>query len=86
MRGDDLRSSPGFIRRSNTFFLTRKNSASFPRKRDGGLAEAGCAPGSLKDIRHNITILRLIKSPTEIAFLREAIDLSAPMRTLPPSK
>src|SRR3981189_2655061 len=31
---------------------------------------------SLKDIRTNITDLRLIKSPTEIAFLREAIDLS----------
>ncbi len=31
---------------------------------------------SLKDIRTNITDLRLIKSPTEIAFLREAVDLS----------
>jgi len=31
---------------------------------------------NLKDIRENITQLRLIKSPTEIAFLREAIDLS----------
>jgi len=31
---------------------------------------------NLKDIRANIEELRLIKSPTEIAFLREAIDLS----------
>ena len=31
---------------------------------------------SLKDIRANITDLRLIKSPTEIVFLRQAIDLS----------
>jgi Xaa-Pro aminopeptidase len=31
---------------------------------------------NVKDIRANITDLRLIKSPTEIAFLREAIDLS----------
>jgi Xaa-Pro aminopeptidase len=31
---------------------------------------------NLKDIRTNITDLRLIKSPTEIAFLRQAIDLS----------
>ena len=31
---------------------------------------------NLKDIRSNITDLRLIKSPTEIAFLREAVDLS----------
>ncbi len=31
---------------------------------------------SLKDIRGNITDLRLIKSPTEIALLRQAIDLS----------
>jgi len=31
---------------------------------------------NLKDIRANITDLRLIKSPTEIAFLRQAIDLS----------
>ena len=31
---------------------------------------------SLKDIRNNITDLRLIKGPTEIAFLREAIALS----------
>jgi Xaa-Pro aminopeptidase len=31
---------------------------------------------SLKDIRTNITDLRLIKSPTEIAFIRQAIDLS----------
>jgi Xaa-Pro aminopeptidase len=31
---------------------------------------------SLKDIRANITDLRLIKSPTEIALLRQAIDLS----------
>jgi len=32
---------------------------------------------NLKDIREGITQLRMIKSPTEIAFLREAIDLSA---------
>jgi Xaa-Pro aminopeptidase len=31
---------------------------------------------NLKDIRNNIIDLRLIKSPTEIAFLRQAIDLS----------
>jgi len=31
---------------------------------------------NLKDIRTSITDLRLIKSPTEIAFLRQAIDLS----------
>jgi len=31
---------------------------------------------NLKDVRGNITDLRLIKSPTEIAFLQEAIDLS----------
>jgi len=31
---------------------------------------------NLRDIRGNITDLRLIKSPTEIAFLREAVDLS----------
>jgi Xaa-Pro aminopeptidase len=31
---------------------------------------------NLKDIRQNIAELRLIKSPTEIAFLREAVDLS----------
>jgi Xaa-Pro aminopeptidase len=31
---------------------------------------------NLKDIRGNIIDLRLIKSPTEIAFLRQAIDLS----------
>jgi len=31
---------------------------------------------SLKDVRGNITDLRLIKSPTEIALLRQAIDLS----------
>jgi Xaa-Pro aminopeptidase len=31
---------------------------------------------TLKDIRGNITDLRLIKSPTEIVFLRQAIDLS----------
>jgi Xaa-Pro aminopeptidase len=31
---------------------------------------------SLKDIRENITQLRLIKSPSEITFLREAVDLS----------
>jgi Xaa-Pro aminopeptidase len=31
---------------------------------------------SLKDIRDNITDLRLIKGPTEIAFLRQAIELS----------
>ncbi|HKM67437.1 MAG TPA: Xaa-Pro peptidase family protein [Candidatus Acidoferrum sp.] len=31
---------------------------------------------SLKDIRAGITDLRLIKSPTEIVFLRQAIDLS----------
>lgn len=31
---------------------------------------------SLKDVHGNITDLRLIKSPTEIAFLRQAIDLS----------
>lgn len=30
----------------------------------------------LKDIRDNITDLRLIKSPTEIEFLRQAVDLS----------
>jgi Xaa-Pro aminopeptidase len=31
---------------------------------------------TLKDIRANIAELRLIKSPTELAFLRQAIDLS----------
>jgi Xaa-Pro aminopeptidase len=31
---------------------------------------------TLKDVRGNITDLRLIKSPTELAFLRQAIDLS----------
>src|SRR5579885_1464601 len=31
---------------------------------------------NLKDIRQNIAELRWIKSPTEIAFLREAVDLS----------
>ena len=31
---------------------------------------------NLKDIRANITDLRLIKSPTELVFLRQAIDLS----------
>jgi len=31
---------------------------------------------NLKDIRTNITDLRLIKSPTEMAFIRQAIDLS----------
>jgi Xaa-Pro aminopeptidase len=31
---------------------------------------------NLKDIRANITDLRLIKSPTEMVFLRQAIDLS----------
>src|SRR5260370_16612128 len=33
-------------------------------------------PETAKDIRGNITDLRLIKSPTEIALLRQAIDLS----------
>jgi Xaa-Pro aminopeptidase len=31
---------------------------------------------NLKDIRANITDLRLVKSPTELVFLRQAIDLS----------
>ncbi len=31
---------------------------------------------SLKDIRQSITELRLIKSPTEMAFVRQAVDLS----------
>src|SRR5215470_4598461 len=31
---------------------------------------------ALKDIRSNITDLRLIKSPSEVTFLRQAIDLS----------
>jgi Xaa-Pro aminopeptidase len=31
---------------------------------------------NLKDIRNNITDLRMIKSPTELVFLRQAIDLS----------
>jgi Xaa-Pro aminopeptidase len=31
---------------------------------------------NLKDIRGNITDLRLIKSPTEMAFIRQAVDLS----------
>src|SRR6267378_59220 len=44
---------------------------------------------SLKDIRTNIADLRLIKSPTEIAFLRDAIDLSldayfAAFKMMPP--
>jgi len=32
--------------------------------------------GQLKDIRENVTELRLIKGPTEIVFLRRAVDLS----------
>jgi Xaa-Pro aminopeptidase len=44
----------------------------------------------LKDVRNNITDLRLIKSPTEIAYLRQAIDLSvdaqlAAMKMMRPS-
>jgi Xaa-Pro aminopeptidase len=49
------------------------------------------APGAnFKDVRENIAHLRVVKAPTEIAFLREAIDLSldahdAAMRMTHPS-
>ncbi len=65
-------SSPPFT----PFFRISANWAAIRTKRSGGLDETGRPQETVKDIRGNITDLRVIKSPTEIALLRQAIDLS----------
>jgi len=60
-----------------TILPYEKELGGFPHERETVDWLKMAAPQvNLKDIRTNITDLRLIKSPTEIAFLRQAIELS----------
>ena len=60
-----------------TIFPYEKELGGYPHERETVEWLKLAAPQvNLKDIRTNITDLRLIKSPSEIAFLRHAINLS----------
>ena len=60
-----------------TILPYEKELGGYPHERETADWLKMAAPqANLKDVRGSITDLRLIKSPTEIAFLRQAIDLS----------
>jgi Xaa-Pro aminopeptidase len=60
-----------------TILPYEKELGGFPHERETVDWLKMAAPQvSLKDVRTNITDLRLVKSPTEIALIRQAIDLS----------
>ena len=60
-----------------TILPYEKELGGFPHERETvDWLKLAVPQANLKDIRTNITDLRLIKSPTEMAFIRQAIDLS----------
>jgi Xaa-Pro aminopeptidase len=60
-----------------TILPYEKEMGGYPHERDTvDWLKLGAPQANVKDIRENVTQLRLIKSPTEVAFLREAVDLS----------
>jgi Xaa-Pro aminopeptidase len=60
-----------------TILPYQKEMGGYPHERETLEWLKNAAPtANVKDIRNNITDLRVIKSPTEIAFIRRAVDLS----------
>jgi Xaa-Pro aminopeptidase len=60
-----------------TILPYEKELGGYPHERETvEWLKLAAAQVNLKDIRGNITDLRLIKSPTEMAFIRQAVDLS----------
>jgi Xaa-Pro aminopeptidase len=78
---DDLKPEVEKLSKAYSTFYTilpyQKENGGYPHEKDVAEFLNGAAPqAKLKDIREQISAMRPIKSPGEIAFLKQAIDLS----------